>query len=55
MSPDSPFIGNIGGLKSGGNAAERLENWLAAAEDRDNDGCGNTGRGTIDDDALFLD
>jgi len=55
MSPDSPFIGSTEGLKRGGNAAAaRLENWFAAADDKDNDGCGNTGRGTTDDDALFL-
>ena len=53
MSPDSPFIGNTGGANRGGNVA-RLENWFATAEERDGGGCGSTGRGRIDDDALFI-
>jgi len=54
--PDSPFIGGkTGGVNRGGNVAVRLENWFAAAEDKDSGdgGGGNTGRGTIDEDAVF--
>jgi len=40
---ESAFSGNSGGVYSGGNAP-LLGNGFAAAENRDNDGCGNDER-----------